>query len=50
MSDEDLRLRERHDELVICRSCKEWTTFGESCCSVTQCEDGCPACAEIDGD
>lgn len=39
-------LTERHHELVMCRSCREWTSFGESCCGETQCEEVCPVCIE----
>lgn len=40
------QLTERHHELVVCRSCREWTSFGESCCGVTECESCCPVCIE----
>lgn len=47
---EDAELKYFHDqhyEEVVCRSCKEWTTFGESCCDQTRCEDECPYCKEF---
>lgn len=37
---------DRHEEQVICRACKEWTSFGESCCGETECESECPLCLE----
>lgn len=34
----------RHDELVVCSDCKEWTTYGESCCGCTACDEDCEIC------
>ena len=42
--------RANHFELVVCKGCKEWTTFGDSCCGYTECEEGCPFCAEVAGE
>lgn len=39
-------LIEQHNEIVICRSCKEWTSYGLSCCGETECESECPICLE----
>ena len=35
----------KHDDLVMCKFCGEWTTFGESCCGETACDDECPICS-----
>ena len=40
-------LIERHEELVICRACREWTSYGDSCCGETSCESECPICLEL---
>jgi hypothetical protein len=42
---EKARLIRKHHEQVLCPRCHEWTTYGESCCSVTICADECPVCS-----
>ena len=37
-------MTERHHQEVVCTKCKEWTSFGDSCCGKTFCEEGCPVC------
>lgn len=39
---------DRHNEELLCRSCKEWTVRGEPCCpgSGIECESVCPICEE----
>lgn len=51
LTDGDMKqLTERHYEEVMCRECKEWTMYGESCCGATQCESVCPVCKEVYGE
>lgn len=44
---ESSELINRHEQLVTCTACYEWTTYGESCCGMTQCDSECPICEEL---
>ena len=35
-----------HSEEVVCSSCHEWTTRGDSCCGMSECDSDCPVCIE----